>query len=112
KADWHTELRPAAEEALALLASPFHRHQHGAAPLSSDTDALAQPEDDQYHGRPEADARVSRHEADDEGRDSHQQQGPDQGGLPADAVAVSAEEPGADRPREKSGEEDRVRVQR
>src|SRR5437899_12645382 len=38
------ELRPASEEALALLAPPFHRHQHRSAPLAADADALAQPD--------------------------------------------------------------------
>ena len=48
--------------------------------------------------------RVGRHEGDEEGRDAHAQQRGDQRRLAADAIAVMAEDRGADRPRDEADE--------
>src|SRR5437879_10458917 len=108
----NAKLGPAGEETFALLAPPFHGHEHRATPLTAYPDALADPQHDQDHGGPEADRGVGGHDADEKGRDTHEQKSCDQGRLPAEAVAVGAEQPGPDRARGKTNEKDRVVVER
>ena len=53
----HPELRPGCDEPTRLVgASPFHRHQHRAAPLPANADALDGSKDGQDHRAPDADA--------------------------------------------------------
>src|SRR5207302_9737567 len=52
------ELGPTAQEALPLLASPLHRHEHRAAPLPAHADALAEPQRGPEDRRPNADPGV------------------------------------------------------
>jgi hypothetical protein len=72
-------------------------HQHGAAPLAADGEALGQPADQQQDRRHDADRRVRREQADREGRDPHHHQRDDQHLLAADAVAEVPEDDAAER---------------
>ena len=93
------------QAALAVRARPFHRQQHGAAPLAADADTLERPQHGQDHRAPDADGIVGRHKGDGEGCKPHEQQRGDQGCLAADAIAVMAEYRGPDRSR---GEADEI----
>ena len=92
------------QTALPFGARPFHRQQHRAAPFAADADALDHAQHGQQHRAPDADRRVGRHESDGEGREAHAQQRGDQRRLAADAVAVMAEDRGADRPADEADE--------
>ena len=85
------------------------RHQHRAAPLAADADALGEAEHDEQDRREHADRRVGRQAADQERRDAHDQQRQHEHRLAADAVAEVAEHDPAERAR---GEADRVRAER
>ncbi len=101
----HAELRPRGDQpALAVGARPFHRQQHRPAPFAADADALQRPQHGENHRAPDADRVVGRHEGDEKSRDAHAQKRRDQGRLAADAVAVMAEDRGADRPRDEADE--------
>ena len=58
--DRHARLRPARDEAAPVASMPLHRHEHRAAPLAADPDALADPQDDQQHDGPACVARSRR----------------------------------------------------
>src|SRR6266550_2434089 len=96
--DGDTELRPAGPETALTTMSPLHRHQHRAAPFAADADPLDETQDDEEESAPDANRRIGRDEADEEGGDAHQQQRGDQCRLAADAVAVVAEDRRPDRP--------------
>ncbi len=101
----HAELRPRRHQAaLSVMARPFHREQHRSAPFAADADALNHPQHGQDDRAPDADRVVGRHEGDEEGRDAHAQQRGDQRRLAADAIAVMAEDRGADRPSDEADE--------
>ena len=109
----HAELRPRGDEAaIGIALGPFHGQQHRAAPLAADPDALDEAQDGQQDRTPDSDLVVGRNERDREGRDAHQQQGRDQRRLAADAIAVVAEDRGADRPRDEPDRVDAERLQR
>ena len=110
--DRYSKLGPAAEPALALLASPLHGHQHRAAPLTAHADALARAQDDQDGSGTQADRRVGRHQSDQERCDSHEHQRRDERGLAPDAVAICSEQPGADGPCQETNKENAEAVQR
>jgi len=91
------ELRPGGDEAaLAMGARPFHGQKHGTTPLPADADTLHGAQDGEHHRAPNADRRIGRHKRDQEGCDAHAQERGDQRGLAADAVAIVAEDRGAD----------------
>ena len=103
--DGHAELRPRRDQAAAAVAArPLHRDQHRAAPFAADADALEHAQHGQDDRAPDADRCVGRHEGDQEGGDAHQHQRGDQRRLAADAVAVVAEDRGADRPADEADE--------
>ena len=91
---------------------PFHRHQHGSAPLAADAYALDEAQQREKDGTPDADLLIRRHQRDQEGRDTHEHERHDQRGLAPDAITVVSENRGADRPRHKPDRIDAERVQR
>ena len=97
QAERHPQLREAGHETASLLVAPLHREQHRAAPLTTDGDALHQPQQhEQQRGRL-ADRVGTRQYADQRGGDTHHQQRDDQRRLAADAVTPVAEDEGSDR---------------
>ncbi len=59
----HAELRRGGDEAAGMIgASPFHRHQHRAAPLAADADPLDEAQDGEDDRTPDADLRIGRHQ--------------------------------------------------
>src|SRR5215211_1229062 len=91
-------LRPAPVEPAPARRGVLHRHQHSAAPLSSDAEALYEAQHDQQNGRPDADGVVGRHKTYHGGRDPHDYQRDDQHRLAPDLVAIVAEDEPAYRP--------------
>src|SRR6185437_5939334 len=113
QAGGRAELRPRADEAAVLVGPrPFHRQQHRAAPLAADADALDQAQQRENDRAPDADRVITRHQPDRGGRDARHQQGDDEGGLAADAVAVMAEDRSSNRPRDEADEVNAERLQR
>ena len=98
QAGGHAHLRPAAVEAAPALGGVLDRHQHRAAPLAADPDALGEAQQHQQHRRPDADLGVGGQAPDQEGGHAHDQQRQHQHGLAADAVAEVAEDDAAERP--------------
>ncbi len=89
-------LRPGRPEAAPAVAAVLGDHQHRAAPLAADGEALEQPaEDEEQRGR-EADRGVRRQQADGERAEAHHQQRDDQHLLAADPVTEVAEDHAAD----------------
>ena len=100
RAGGDAHLRPASGETAAIARRMLHRHQHGAAPLPSNADALNRPQHDEQNGRPDADGRVRGKQSDEERRDAHDDERIDQHGLAADAIAEVAEHDAAQGPRD------------
>src|SRR5260370_7117773 len=75
---------------------PFQRQQHRAAPFAADTDTLDQAQQGQNDRAPDADRRVARYKTYGEGSKAGHQQRRDQRRLAPDAVAIMAENRGAD----------------
>ncbi len=90
---------------------PFHRKQYRAAPLAADAHTLDEADDGQDDGTPDADLLIGGNEADRRSGKPGQQQGGDQRRLAADAVAIVAEDRGADRPRDEAHRVDGERLQ-
>src|SRR5580700_335510 len=106
------ELRPGSDKAAMLVgACPLHRQQYRAAPFATDPDTLDEADDRQHYRAPDPDRLVSRDQTDREGRQPGDQQGRYQRRLAADAVAVMAEDRGADRTRDKPDGVDREGLQ-
>ena len=59
------------DEAAAAVRRVLDRHQHGAAPLAADADALREAQHDEQHRRPDADRVVGRQQPDQKRRDAH-----------------------------------------
>ncbi len=76
-----------------------------AAPLAAEADALDHADADQQDRGGDADALVAGQQADRGGRDAHQEQGDDQGGLAAELVAEVAEDDAAERAGEEADPE-------
>jgi hypothetical protein len=96
-------LRPRRNEpAVSAGACPFHRQQNRAAPFAADADPLDEAQHDHQDRPPQADLLVGRYGADKKGREARQQQGGNQCGLAADAIAVMPEDRGTDRPGDKA----------
>src|SRR6185437_6947665 len=70
----------------------FDGEQDGSAPLAAEADALAEAAEREQDGGGKSDGVVGGQQADADGGDAHGEQGDDQGGLAADAVAEMAEE--------------------
>ena len=68
------------------------RQQHGAAPLTAKTEALAEAAQRQQQRRRDADRLVGRQHADQHRRHAHRQQRRHERGLAADAIAEVAEQ--------------------
>ena len=102
-------LRPGGPIPASLRRAVLGGHQHRPAPLATEGEALHQPEQDQQDRRPDADRRVGRQQADQEGRATHHHQRDDQHLLAADLVAEVPEDHPTDRP---GGEADGIRGER
>jgi hypothetical protein len=99
----HAELRPGGDEAAGMIgASPFHRHQHRAAPLAADPDPLDEAQDGEDDRPPDADLLIGRHQRHRESGQAHEQQRRDQRRLSTDAIAVMAEDRRTYRPRDEA----------
>ncbi len=83
-----------------------------ATPFTADADALQHPQYRQDDCAPDADRRVARDEGDEECGDAHHHQRGDEGRLAADAVAIMAEDRGADRPTDEADEVGAERCER
>ena len=101
------ELRPGGDEPAVFIATrPFHRQQDRAAPFAADPNPLDQPQQGQNDRAPNADYLITGNQTDRSGGNAGHQQGHDQGRFAADAVAVMAEDRGADRARDETDEID------
>ena len=96
----HEDQKPR-RSSLAVLGG----HQHRAAPLAADGEALQQPADQQQDRGGDADGGVRRQQADREGAEAHHQQRDDEHLLAADPVTEVAEDHAAER----AGDEARAR---
>src|SRR5207342_2917769 len=76
-----------------------------AAVFAAEREPLQQSQRDQDHWRGDADARVTRQQADQEGRRAHDHDGDQEGVLAPDQVAESAEHQRAERPHRETGGE-------
>ena len=81
-----------------MLWRMFHRHQHGAAPFSAQSQALDDAQCKQHDRCPDADRLIARQQADGEGGRTHGQQRDEQHRLSAQAVTEVTEKRGADHP--------------
>jgi hypothetical protein len=98
-------LREAAEEAAPLAAGVLRGHEHRAAPLAADGEALHEAQHDHEDRRPHADRGVAGHQAHRERRETHHRQRDDQRGLAPEAVAEMTEHEAADRSRDEPDRE-------
>ena len=101
---WPARSAAAGVEAFLLRRRVLIGHQHRAAPFAAQPDALEHAQE-QQHGRPDADAVVGGHQADQEGRHAHDHQRHHQHALAADAVAEVAEDQPAQRTRDEADRE-------
>ena len=92
--------REAGEEAAPVVGCVLERHRVGPRLLARGGEALHDPEHDEQDRREDPHALVGRQAADEEGRDAHQQDGPDHHLLAAHVVADVAQDEGADRARD------------
>src|SRR5262249_39162474 len=104
--------RPGRQEAaLVVVPRPFHRKEHGTAPLAAHANTLHESQNGQDHRSPQANHRVARQECDQERRDAHQHQGNNKGGLASHTITVMTEDEGADRTRDKADKINAKRVE-
>ena len=96
-ADRDADLRVGAEQAALALRSVLHGHQGGAAPFTAGGEALDDAQQDQQDRGPDADLGVGRQHADQGRGGAHHDEGEDQHGLAAEAVAEVAGDDGAQR---------------
>ena len=92
----------AAEESASRLRRVFHRHQDGAAPLAAERKSLNEPAGDEQHRRPHADRGVARQQADRKGRESHEQQRPDEHRLAPEPIAEMPHDDATERSRDEA----------
>ena len=92
----HAGLRPRRPEPAARVLAVLGGHQHRAAPLAADGEALDQAAGQEQDRGADADAGVRREQADREGRDTHQEQRGDEHLLAADPVTEVAEDDAAE----------------
>src|SRR6266700_7697564 len=91
--DRHPDLRERTEESSpAASVAPLDGQQHRPSPFTTDPDSLQDAKDDEDDRRPHADLSVAWHQAHREGRQPHETEGGDERALPADPVAVVAED--------------------
>src|SRR5207248_3473007 len=95
QAGGYAPLRPAGQPAPPPAPAPLHGHQHRAAPLATDRDALQQTEQSQQPGAQQADLRVGGQYPDQARGEPHREEGDDQGGLTADAITEVAKDESA-----------------
>ncbi len=101
-ADRIAHLHHGAQHAAALLGRVLDHHQHRAAPLAAEADALEEAKGDEQDRRRDADLGVGRQQADQEGAQPHDDDGDGEHRLAADAIAEMAEDGSAQRPGEKA----------
>lgn len=77
-------------------------HQHGAAPLPSNPDALCESHSDQQDWRQDADGAVSGEKPDDESRHAHNQQRGDEHRFASEPVAEMTEDEASERARDET----------
>ena len=102
-----SRLRPAAVEATPSGGGVFGRHEHGAAPLAPETEALNEAQRHEQDRSADADLRVGRQQADRERGHAHDEEREAEHRLAPDAVAVVPEHDAADRPRDEPHREGR-----
>src|SRR3954452_22754643 len=88
------------------------RHQDSAAPFAAYRNPLADSENDEQHGRPDADLRVGGEQADQNSRYAHQKQAEEEHALSADPVSEMSENEPAQRSRKEANGKCRERGQR
>ena len=101
-ADGDAERGETAVEAALARGREFHCHDDGAAVFGAGAEALQQPQQQQQDRCPDADRRIGRQQADQEGAAADQQQGRHQHRLAAHPVAEMAEEQAAERARQEA----------
>ena len=101
-ADRNTDLRVGTEQAALAHGSVLDCHQGGTAPFTAGGEALDDTEQDQQDRSPDADLGVGRQHADQRRGGTHHDQGEDQHGLAAEAVAQVAGDDGAERPEQEA----------
>jgi len=106
------DLHAAAVERLLLLRRALDGHQRRAAPFAADREALDRTHQHQQHGRPPADRRETRQQADRDGRQPHQHHGQHEHPLAAEPVAEMAEHDPAERTEQEADAEGRERRER
>ena len=95
--DRETGLRDAGVEAALAPGGVLEAHQDRAAPFGAEREPLHDPHGDEQDRGPDADLRVGGQEADQHGRDPHEQQGADEDRLAADPVTQVAADDAAER---------------
>ena len=96
QAKTRADLLEAADKATSPGGRVFNEEHCGAAPFASRGEALAHPADDENAGCEEADARVSRDEADDARREGHRRDGEDERPAPSVFIAEMTDDKGPD----------------
>jgi len=91
------QLQHAGIEAAPAFRRVFGEVHRGAADLAADRQPLQHAQHQQQGGGEQADLLVSRQQADEHGRDAHQDDGDEEDGAPSVAVAERAEQRGAER---------------
>jgi hypothetical protein len=76
-----------------------------AAVLAAERETLQQSQEDEDHGRRDADPRITGQDADDERRHAHDEDGDEEGVFAADEIAEPTEHQRAERPHREAGGE-------
>ena len=97
EADRRAELREHSVPRAATRRRVLDREQHGAPPFAAQPESLAEAAEREQQWRGDTDRGVRRQQADQHRRDPHRQQGRDERGLAADAVAEVPEKRRPDR---------------
>ena len=105
QADRRRGLDPARELAALAFRRVLGDVGRRAAVLAAEREALQQAQADEDDRRRDPDRRVRRQDADDDGRDAHDQDGDEEGVLAADEVAEAAEDDRAERAHHEAGRE-------
>ena len=97
EAERHTGLRDRGVLASLLPWRVLERHEDRASPLRTEGDALDDADEHEEDGSEQSDLLVGRQDADEHGRDAHQEERADEHRLTADAVAEVAADDAAER---------------
>src|SRR6185312_8307508 len=105
QSDRNAHLRPACPEAAIAPVAVLKCEQDGAAPLTTDSQSLAQAQEYKNEGRCNAEGGVAGQESNNQCRDAHQQKRGNQRGLTTNTVAKMSEECTTKRTSNKADEE-------